>query len=415
MWRGSSETNRDEESAQDSDTRLGSMEMIHPDDRPSHKVHTLADDVMAIEERCHWLEGRNEWLTSKLLKSKTDFVQRALLNSSGMKLKTCFSGWQHGLNELRMDRHLEDVNSSLIKYHSIIEKFGEEIDKERTSREEAEAKQAEAQREHDRIANENATLQRQAKADAERAAIIERRIQEAETSLSRVRSDAENVIEAAKQYEAVRAQLEREAKVDNRAPRAPIKPGGMRMALEGPQTAARPAGKDVSMDELSKRRATAPQQASEIARVQAPGSGPLAITNGATVVSSAPPPITTYSAAPVMRAESNGSGAGNREQSAERRLIAPPEDGRQVMVRSNSDFAVRQARPMSMVGPPGTGTPLMRPPLTPPSMSMAGQMRSVTPPRLPPPQGGFVAGRPGGGLSPPIGLQAPYPMGRPGG
>merc|ERR1719387_2403978 len=165
------------------------------------------------------------------------------------------------------------------------------------------------------------------------------------------------------------------------------------MALEGPQTAARPAGKDVSMDELSKRRATAPPQASEIARVQAPGSGPLAITNGATVVSSAPPPITTYSAVPVMRAESNGSGAGNREQSAERRLIAPPEDGRQVMVRSNSDFAVRQAR----------------------SMSMAGQMRSVTPPRLPPPPGGFVAGRPGGGLSPPIGLQAPYPMGRPGG
>merc|ERR1719217_471387 len=87
----------------------------------------------------------------------------------------------------------------------MIERLGESIEQERKLREEAERGAAGMRTEYERVAADHGALLARLDEETRRAAHVERRIQEAETTLDRVRKDAEVLINAADSYQTAKA------------------------------------------------------------------------------------------------------------------------------------------------------------------------------------------------------------------
>merc|ERR1719361_2770980 len=80
---------------------------------PSTKVQFLANEIEELESKCSQLEGRNNWLTRRLLTRQRRFIERTMLSNHRQRVRQCFEAWREAMNELRLEQHLDEQTASL--------------------------------------------------------------------------------------------------------------------------------------------------------------------------------------------------------------------------------------------------------------------------------------------------------------
>jgi len=199
--------------------------------KPSNKVQSLVNDVLATEKRCEFLTERNAWLTARLLQSQKGFIARMLTSSSGEKKRRVFDVWHKMMAELRLEKQLYEMGKSCERLQDIGREASKALEKEQQLKDKAEMALAKADEELRRIGAENANLRRQIEADTRRMALLERRLSEAETTIFRSRKDAQGVMEAVTNYEETREFLDKQAT-------GPVEPSTLEQSLQIRQEAS---------------------------------------------------------------------------------------------------------------------------------------------------------------------------------
>jgi len=186
---------------------MGGPRIMH-----SHKVANLANDIEQLETKCNYLEQRNIWLTKRLLNSQRKFMERTLAGSSKVMVRRTFEGWRDALQELVLERQLDQQTASLDECQKVAKELGAALSQEQQARQQSEAQHRQMRVDLQRALDQEKKLKQQHADQARQLEILERRVHEAESCLVRSRSDAQAVIESANAYERRRSDMESEAK-----------------------------------------------------------------------------------------------------------------------------------------------------------------------------------------------------------
>jgi len=186
------------------------------DHKPSHKVHAVAGDIAALEQRCNWLEERNVWLTKRLLQAQRRFIERSLLATGKVIVTRSFEGWVAAMNELRLEKQLDEQTRSLDECQRVAQELGAALTQEQHVRSQCEAAHYDAQEELQKALDEERMLKGQCKDGQRRMELVERRVHEAENCLVRCRAEAQAVVDAANAYERTRREMEDQHKHPSR-------------------------------------------------------------------------------------------------------------------------------------------------------------------------------------------------------
>jgi len=174
-------------------------------------VANLANDIEELETKCNHLEQRNVWLTNRLLKSQQKFIERTLMGNSKVKMRRSFEGWREALQEIKLERQLDEQTNSLDQCQQVAKELGAALAQEQESRRVGEVTHRGMQEDLHRAVLQERKLRQQYKDQQVQLELLERRVQEAENCLMRSRSDAQAVIESANAYDRRKREMEVEA------------------------------------------------------------------------------------------------------------------------------------------------------------------------------------------------------------
>jgi len=96
----------------------------------SSKASMLANEIANMEQKCDWLEGRNKWLTDKLLRGQRKFIERIVLDNFRSSMTSAFQGWCGAMNLLRLENQLEKQTASLDKCQQVAKELGAALARE---------------------------------------------------------------------------------------------------------------------------------------------------------------------------------------------------------------------------------------------------------------------------------------------
>lgn len=188
---------------------------------PSHKVHNLATDIHAIEERCRWLEERNAFLTKRLMLQQKRLIERTLMTSGRLRSQRSFEAWRDAMRELRLERQLDEQTRSLDQCQQVAKELGHALTQEQAGHAATEASLNEMNQDLQKALNHEHHLKNQLKNGQRHVELLERRVHEAENFLIRSRAEAQGVVDTANSYEKEVRELQYEAK-QGRHPENPL-------------------------------------------------------------------------------------------------------------------------------------------------------------------------------------------------
>lgn len=183
---------------------------------PSTKVQFLANEIEELESKCSQLEGRNNWLTKRLLSRQRRFIEKTLLSNSKIRLRRSFEAWRESMHEMRLERHLDEQTASLDQCQQVAKELGAALAQEQEARKASEESHMSMRGDLERAMQQEKRLKHQHKEQQLQLELLERRVQEAESCLMRSRADAQAVIESADLYEKKRRDMEYEVQDDRR-------------------------------------------------------------------------------------------------------------------------------------------------------------------------------------------------------
>lgn len=175
---------------------------------PSTKAQNLANDIEGLESKCNHLEERNTWLTKKLLYTHKRFIEKTLLGNSQGRLRRCLEAWREAMQELTLERQLDEQSASLDQCQRVAKELGEALGQEQEAHKTSEGTHKRLQDDLQRAILQEKRLKQQYKDQQAQLEILESRVQEAETCLARSRQDAQAVVESAMDYERRRHEIE---------------------------------------------------------------------------------------------------------------------------------------------------------------------------------------------------------------
>jgi len=197
------------------DSSMSQMDSEDPLDSrrmPSSKVQTLADDIAELEDRCQYLESRNGWLTKQLLNSQRRFIQKTVMGSQRVQLQTCFQACNDALHDMTLEKQLEEQTYSLDKCQQVARDLGSALAQEQDFRKQTEMASQSVQEDLQRAIAHESNLRQSYKGNQITIELLEKRIQEAESTLFKGRSDAQVVVDASAAYDHKRRVVEEEMK-----------------------------------------------------------------------------------------------------------------------------------------------------------------------------------------------------------
>lgn len=168
---------------------------------PSLKVHGLAGDISRLEERCNWLEGRNVWLTQRLLAAQRSCVNQTLSMGGKALAQDSFEIWREALQELRLERQLDEQTRSLDKCQNMARELGDALSKEQYMRASSEEAVLMLEEEKRRALQEEADLNHRLACQQRHLELLENRVYEAESCLTRGAAHARAMVDTANEYE----------------------------------------------------------------------------------------------------------------------------------------------------------------------------------------------------------------------
>merc|ERR1712217_448211 len=112
---------------------------------PSTMAQDLANDIELLEGKCNQLEDRNAWLTKKLLQTHSSLIDRALSGSARSVLRKGLDAWREAMQELVLERELEDHSRSLEQCQQVAQELGSALDQEQQARKTCEAENLKVQ------------------------------------------------------------------------------------------------------------------------------------------------------------------------------------------------------------------------------------------------------------------------------
>lgn len=168
---------------------------------PSSKVAVLVSEVDDLETKCNQLEQRNSWLTTKLLRSQQSFVEQWLLGHTKVNAARAFRGWRNSMEELKLERHLEEQTDNLDQCQRLAAELGATLTQEQAARNSSEAEYRGMQDDLQRALQQEKKLKSQLQAHQMEVQLLEQRLQAAETCLQRSRGEAQRVLEAHMAYD----------------------------------------------------------------------------------------------------------------------------------------------------------------------------------------------------------------------
>jgi len=168
--------------------------------RPSSKAHGLMNDITAIETRVSWLDGRNKWLTNKLLDNRRTVLERALWANKKACLDCVFHTWKDHLQELRMENRLEEQTQSLDQCQQVARELGRALMHEQELKRDAETTNEQMREDGRKLHNENQSLRQGGDEYAVRLQQLEKRLREAAAAMRQARTNAEAIIEGCDAY-----------------------------------------------------------------------------------------------------------------------------------------------------------------------------------------------------------------------
>eukprot|EP00931_Biecheleriopsis_adriatica_P085875 TRINITY_DN60658_c0_g1_i1.p1 TRINITY_DN60658_c0_g1~~TRINITY_DN60658_c0_g1_i1.p1 ORF type:complete len:529 (+),score=113.63 TRINITY_DN60658_c0_g1_i1:29-1615(+) len=181
----------------------------------STKVRSIAREINELESRWTFLDGRNRWLTARLLAIKSSWAKKHLWTSDLTRKTQFFAQWKAVLQELRMESALEKQTAALNHCQEVTKDLSKVLAQEQAARR---AVEAEGQTSLDELKNLKAStegLQAGVDANAAQLQVLARQLREAEASIQGGRQYALSVVHQMELYEQRRLQ---ETKSTKKAP-----------------------------------------------------------------------------------------------------------------------------------------------------------------------------------------------------
>lgn len=179
-----------------------------PQSQTAIRLKELMSDLSGMEERCSWLEHRNQWLTGRLLNAKRCFIGKMLTSNITEMKRRFFEHWRGAMKELSLERQLHETNKSLEDLEAIGEDLSRAFEREQREKVHVQAAMKKAEEEIARIMQDNQDLREQIEADAKRISLLERNLSDAETSLFQSRKCSEGVLRAVGSYDEAKKNVE---------------------------------------------------------------------------------------------------------------------------------------------------------------------------------------------------------------
>lgn len=133
-------------------TRLDLSEVDMPDDELSEgddtvdeqaltlsyspaKVTILAEEIAAVEARKEELEERFIWLQERMTEARNGWIQRSTLGSAKTQQKRFFRGWNEAMQEMRLERGIEEQIDSIEECKTVIKRLELKLEEEHHNQE----------------------------------------------------------------------------------------------------------------------------------------------------------------------------------------------------------------------------------------------------------------------------------------
>lgn len=156
----------------------------------SSKVRSIAEEITELESRFRFLEGRNEWLSNKLMRMKKVWADKFLMTNSHTRISRAFACWKDTLKELRIEGALEKQTAALNHVQEVTRELGQVLSKEQSARRSVESDGTATLEELKRVQSNGAGLQSRVDANASRIMLLSRRLEEAESIIGKSRQNA---------------------------------------------------------------------------------------------------------------------------------------------------------------------------------------------------------------------------------
>lgn len=156
----------------------------------SSKVRSIAEEITELESRFYFLQGRNEWMSSMLIRMKKAWAEKFLMSNAHVRISRAFSCWKDALKELRIEGALEKQTAALNHVQEVARELGQVLSKEQSARRSVESDGIASLEELKRVQANTEAMQSRVDANATRISLLSKRLQEAESLIGKSRINA---------------------------------------------------------------------------------------------------------------------------------------------------------------------------------------------------------------------------------
>lgn len=186
----------------------------------------LANEIERMETECNQLEGRNVWLTKRLMHHHKTCIEKTLLGNDKNRLRKNFEAWREAMQDMILEREINEQTMGLDQCQQVAQELGAALAQEQQARKTSEADHKKMQDDLQRAILQEKRLKDQFKEQQVQLELLEKRVQEAESCLHRSRADAESFVDSASEYDKRRREFESQREHDegfgNRQPQSPL-------------------------------------------------------------------------------------------------------------------------------------------------------------------------------------------------
>lgn len=165
----------------------GQLDPVHV---RSSKVRSIAEEITELESRFRFLEGRNEWLSSKLMRMKKVWADKFLMTNAHVRISRAFACWKDALKELRIEGALEKQTAALNHVQEVTRELGQVLSKEQSARRSVESSGTATLEELKRVQANGEALQSRVDGNASRIMLLSKKLEEAESIIGKSRQNA---------------------------------------------------------------------------------------------------------------------------------------------------------------------------------------------------------------------------------
>jgi len=161
----------------------------------SSKVQSIAEEIQELENRFHYLAGRNKWLSSRLLREKQQTLDSFMFTNEKTRKQVFFRTWKDMMNELRLEKALSLQTDALRHCQESADSLGQVLSQEQSARRSAEAQSRRTLQELQQVQDGAAGLEKNVDAKARRIWQLTQQLEQAEGLISSGRQAAKDVLE----------------------------------------------------------------------------------------------------------------------------------------------------------------------------------------------------------------------------